>query len=133
MPERRHRGLGVLRAQASGRAKQEHRVERAGRAAEGPLQGQGELVQRRGRVVEGAGGQGVQDGPRTPSFETVLEPQLLLAATFNSVITSPARLRRLLDVCALAARGRVERILAGPEVNAAQVASAVSERLDATR
>jgi hypothetical protein len=73
-----------------------------------------------------------QDGPRIPSFETVVEPQLLLAATFNSVITSPARLRRLLDVCALAARGRVERILAGPAVNAAQLASAVAERLDAT-
>ena len=70
-------------------------------------------------------------GPSRPSFELASEPRLLLAATFNSVITAPSRLRGLLDICALAARLPVERILAGPDVDAAELASAIERRLGA--
>ncbi|HEV3321194.1 MAG TPA: hypothetical protein VG147_03275 [Solirubrobacteraceae bacterium] len=69
------------------------------------------------------------DAASEPRFEAAADPQLLLAATFNSVLTAPARLRELLDICALAARRRVERIVAGPEVDATQLAVAIEQRL----
>lgn len=69
------------------------------------------------------------DGPREPRFESLAGGAPLLAGTFNSVIVSPERLRGLLEICALAARGRVEQIELGPAVNAAQLAEAVLERL----
>jgi hypothetical protein len=68
-------------------------------------------------------------GPSHPRFEPVGDAQTLLSATFNSVLTGPERLGRLLDVCALAARHRVERVLVGPGADAAQVASAIDRRL----
>lgn len=73
-----------------------------------------------------------RDGPSRPCFEPAADPQLLLAATFNSVLTTPPRLRGLLDVCALAARRQVERIVAGPDVDAAQLAAAIERRLGAS-
>jgi hypothetical protein len=69
------------------------------------------------------------DGPSQPRFEAAPDPQLLLSATFNSVLTDPPRLLRLLEVCALAAQRRVERILCGPEVEVDQLADAVERRL----
>jgi hypothetical protein len=69
------------------------------------------------------------DGPSRPRFESAADAQTLLSATFNSVLTGPERLRGLLDVCALVARHRVERIFVGPDVSAAQLATAVQERL----
>ncbi len=69
------------------------------------------------------------DGPAEPAFERLAEAQMLLSATFNFVLATPERLRKLLDVCALAAQRRVERVLIGPSVDAAQLAAAVSERL----
>ncbi|MFI5003835.1 MAG: hypothetical protein ACHQE6_02355 [Solirubrobacterales bacterium] len=71
------------------------------------------------------------EGPGRPRFEPAPDAQALLSATFNSVLTGPQRLHGLLDVCALVARRRVERILLGPGVDAAQLAAAVQRRLAA--
>jgi hypothetical protein len=70
------------------------------------------------------------DGPPRPRFESVGDAQPLLGATFNFVLATPERLRGLLDVCALAARLLVERIVAGPDVDATQLAGAVERRMD---
>jgi hypothetical protein len=70
-----------------------------------------------------------RDGPSRPRFEAVPDGAPLLAATFNSVLTTPARLGRLLDICGLAAGRLVERIVLGPDVDASQAAQAVLERL----
>jgi hypothetical protein len=69
------------------------------------------------------------DGPRRPRFEPFADPQMLLAATFNFVLASPARLCGLLEVCALAARLRVERIVSGPATDACALGAAVEQRL----
>jgi hypothetical protein len=68
------------------------------------------------------------DGPAKPRFEQSEGAGQLLTATFNFVVADPERLQRLLDVCALVADTRVERIVCGPGVQAADVATAVSER-----
>ena len=69
------------------------------------------------------------DGPTQPRFEPIADAQMLLAATFNFVLATPERLRGLLDVCALVAQRRVERILIGPSVDASQLGVAVRRRL----
>jgi hypothetical protein len=69
------------------------------------------------------------DGPPAPRFEPAADAQLLLASTFNLVLADPERLAGLLDVCALAARGRVERILVGPAVDATELGAAVRRRI----
>jgi hypothetical protein len=70
------------------------------------------------------------DGPTAPRFEPVRDPRALLAATFNFVLASPERLKRLLEVCALAAQQRVERVLIGRSVEASQLADAVRRRFE---
>ncbi len=70
-------------------------------------------------------------GPRQARFEPTADARALLSATFNSVLRGPERLRGLLDVCALLARRRVERVQCGPDVDAAQLADAVMQRLGA--
>lgn len=70
------------------------------------------------------------DGPPEPRFETVEDALPLLGATFNFVLATPERLQSLLEVCALAARLRVERIVAGPEVKATELAAAVGRRME---
>lgn len=70
-------------------------------------------------------------GPAQPRFEPAADAQMLLAATFNLVLATPQRLHRLLDVCALAGRLRVERVVAGPDVDVAKLAAAVERRLGA--
>jgi hypothetical protein len=72
------------------------------------------------------------DGPEQPRFEAAADAQLLLAATFNFVLATPARLRGLLDVCALAARLRVERIAIGPHTDTAELGAAVEQRLSSS-
>ena len=74
-----------------------------------------------------------RDGPARPRFEPVSDAEWLLSATFNFVLDTPVRLRRLLEVCALAARCRVERILAGPAVDATTLAVELQRRLDGTK
>jgi hypothetical protein len=69
------------------------------------------------------------DGPEQPRFEPAADAQLLLAATFNLVLVTPERLRGLLDVCALAAQLRVERIIVGPTTDACELGAAVEQRL----
>lgn len=69
------------------------------------------------------------DGPPQPRFAPVSDPRLLLSATFNFVQTDPARLSRLLEVCSLAAAGRVERVVVGPAVGAAGLAHSIVRRL----
>jgi hypothetical protein len=70
------------------------------------------------------------DGPAQPAFVEAGDALTLLAATFNFVISTPARLQGLLDTCALAARLRVERIVAGPPASARTLAVAVEQRID---
>jgi hypothetical protein len=70
------------------------------------------------------------DGPAQARFEPIADARLLLAATFNFLLATPERLLGLLDVCALAAEGRVERVLAGPSLDAAQLGASVSQRLE---
>lgn len=72
-----------------------------------------------------------RDGPDKPIFEPAADAQQLLAATFNSVLTDSRRLRGLLDVCALLARRRVERIRVGPNVDPAELTAAVQRRIGA--
>lgn len=62
-------------------------------------------------------------------FEPAGEARALLASTFNLVLDTPQRMRGLLDVCALAARCRVERILVTPHVDPGALATAVLERV----
>jgi hypothetical protein len=69
------------------------------------------------------------EGSPEPRFEPAREAQSLLASTFNLVLADPARLARLLDVCARAAAGVVERIQVGPAVDAGQLGAAVRERI----
>jgi hypothetical protein len=70
------------------------------------------------------------EGPLAPRFEPLGGAQVLLSSTFNLVLASPRRLERLLDVCALAARQRVERIVVGTEVGAETLAAAVEARVE---
>jgi hypothetical protein len=69
------------------------------------------------------------DGPEEPCFEPIADAELLLGATFNFLLATPQRLLGLLDVCALAAHECVERVLAGPSVDASQLGAAVRRRL----
>jgi hypothetical protein len=74
-----------------------------------------------------------EDGPAATSFEPDSDPRLLLASTFNLVLTGPERLAALLDVCADLGRLRVERVRCGPGVDAGRLAEAVGERLAVAR
>jgi hypothetical protein len=65
-----------------------------------------------------------------PRFEPAPDPQLLLASTFNLVLAPPERLAGLLEVCAILARQRVERVVFGPEVAPAALAVAIEARLE---
>jgi len=67
-------------------------------------------------------------GPVEPRFAPVTDARQLLASTFNFVLDDAVRLSGLLEVCALAAQGRVERVLAGPAVDSTRLAEAVMER-----
>ncbi len=64
-----------------------------------------------------------------PRFHARVDPRLLLGSSFNSVIVTPTRLRGLLEICALLAGRRVERVLVGPEIDATQLAEAIDARL----
>jgi energy-coupling factor transporter ATP-binding protein EcfA2 len=68
-------------------------------------------------------------GPPRPRFEPVVAPPVLLAATFNLVLLERRRLEALLDVCALAAAGRVERVVVGPGGDASTLAEELAERI----
>jgi hypothetical protein len=72
-----------------------------------------------------------RDGPAVPRFEPVGEAPALLASTFNLVLREPARLSMLLDVCARVAARGVERIIAGPRIDATELGAAVAERIGA--
>jgi hypothetical protein len=73
-----------------------------------------------------------RDGPPQPLFEPLIDPRALLAATFNRVLRDGRHAVRLLEVCALAARRRARRLRVGPQVDAATLAAAVIEHLEAT-
>lgn len=73
------------------------------------------------------------EGPQAPSFEPTADAQRLLAATFNFVLATPQRLQGLLEVGALAARLRVERIVSGPTTTSSQLADAIERRLSSSR
>jgi hypothetical protein len=72
-------------------------------------------------------------GPEHPQFELADDVQMLLGATFNFVLATPERLRGLLEVCALVAQLKVERILYGPGVETSELSCAVVHRLGLTR
>ncbi len=69
------------------------------------------------------------DAAATPRFEPTADAQMLLAATFNFVLATPERLQRLLEVCALAARLRVELVGTGPATSISELADAIEQRL----
>jgi hypothetical protein len=69
-------------------------------------------------------------GAGEPRFEPALDPQLLLASTFNLVLAPPERLVGLLEVCAILAGRRVERVVFGPEVDPAALAASIEARLE---
>lgn len=73
------------------------------------------------------------EGPASPRFEPVADAQMLLSATFNFILSSPERLRGLLEVCALAATLHVERVVCGPATSVAEIGEAVARRLAAGR
>ena len=62
-------------------------------------------------------------GPEEPAIEPVSDPRALLSSTFNFVLDHPERLERLLDVCALAARGPLVRVRFGPAVDPDRLAA----------
>jgi hypothetical protein len=72
-------------------------------------------------------------GAGPPRFEAVEDPRRLLACTFNFVLDAPARMLGLLEACALAARGRVERVLVNLSTDADELAEAVLARLAGSR
>jgi hypothetical protein len=72
-----------------------------------------------------------RDTPGQPLFQSLTDARELLGATFNAVLTDDERLRRLLDVCALAARSRVERVRVGADIGPAALARALARRLAA--
>ena len=122
----------------------DHAEAERSRAADGCPGGELLAVNARERLVHVSGGATAAplgalffldrraDGPEHPRFEPSADPQLLLAATFNFVLATPARLRGLLDVCALAAQLRVERIIFGPATDASELGAAVEQRLSST-
>jgi hypothetical protein len=67
--------------------------------------------------------------PGQARFLPLQDAGALLASTFNSVLVDGERLARLLDICALAARCRVERLIARADGTPAQLALAISRRL----
>jgi hypothetical protein len=69
------------------------------------------------------------DGPARAEFAQLDAAGTLLAATFNFVLSTPKRLTSLLDVCALAARQRVELVRVGPGVSVRDLADAVAGRV----
>jgi hypothetical protein len=73
------------------------------------------------------------DGPAAPRFEPVVGGHELLAATFNLLVLDPERLEGLLDICAIAATGLVERVTVGPEMDASTLAHAIERRLGGER
>jgi hypothetical protein len=73
------------------------------------------------------------DGPPRPCFEHVGDGATLLSGTFNLMLRDGARATRLLEVCALAARGRVLRVRCGPDSGPQALAAAVLERLSQKR
>lgn len=71
------------------------------------------------------------DGPAQPRFEVAADAQMLLASTFNLVLTGAQRLERLLDACALLAGCRVERVSCASAVDVAALGDAVEGRIGA--
>jgi hypothetical protein len=69
--------------------------------------------------------------PSAPEFEALPDARMLLAATFNTVLRSPKRLRALLELCATLATRRVERLTISPGTRPEQVAEAIERRLSA--
>jgi hypothetical protein len=73
------------------------------------------------------------EGPSRPYFEPVVSPTVLLSATFNLLLQDPRRLTTLLDVCADASRGLVERVVVGPRTDAVGLADSIADRIGAGR
>lgn len=71
------------------------------------------------------------EAPTEPRLQAVTDPRMLLSATFNFVLSGAERLRRLLEVCALAAICQGEQISVGTSVDAACVSEAILARLSA--
>jgi len=69
-----------------------------------------------------------QDAPATTRFQPLTDARVLLGATFNSVLTGDERLRRLLDICSIAARAQVERVLVGRATGPAALAREIAHR-----
>jgi hypothetical protein len=104
-----------------------------------PMAGVGHGATERMRAMQSADGplaltdvfclQRLPNGPAQPSFEPIGHGGVLLSSTFNLLLREPERMRRLLDVCALAARRRVEWLRAGPDADPVTLARAVIDRV----
>jgi hypothetical protein len=68
-----------------------------------------------------------------PEFSIVEGAGALLSCTFNFVLDRPERLARLLDVCALLARGTVARVRFGPALDPDRLALSVVEWFEGLR
>ena len=73
------------------------------------------------------------DGPVEPAIDPLSDTRALLSSTFNFVLDDPARLERLLDVCALAARGPLAHVRFGPAVDPDRLAAVLTEWFRAVR
>jgi hypothetical protein len=73
------------------------------------------------------------EGASGPRFRAAVDARMLLACTFNFVLDTPRRTQGLLHACALAARGRVERIVVTPATDAGALAATVLARLQRCR
>jgi hypothetical protein len=69
------------------------------------------------------------NGPASPRFEPAVDAQMLLGATFNLLVTTPERLRGLLEVCTIAARLRVEQIVCSTATSVEELGAAVELQL----
>lgn len=69
-------------------------------------------------------------GSGEPRFTPAADGRMLLGCTFNFVLDTPRRMRGLLNACALAARGQVERIAITPATDAGALAAAVLARVE---
>ncbi len=68
-------------------------------------------------------------GPSQPRFQPLSQATALIASTFNMILTGADRQQRLLDVCALLAELRAERVSFGPGVDPTELAAALRRRL----
>lgn len=69
------------------------------------------------------------DGPAEPRILPLVDPRVLLAATFNAVVDEPRRLATQLEICARLAQGSAWRLEAAPSIPPGRLARALHAKL----